>query len=113
MTRIYVSGPISGRDLTEAEAHFADAAAALAAKGWEVVNPMALPAHAHHDGSYANYMRHDLRALLDCDAIYMLQGWTTSRGAMCEKHVAEMLELPVWFENRGVKAYPQPIPVQS
>ena len=33
-------------------------------------------------------MRADLRALLGCDAVYMLPGWRGSRGATVEHAVA-------------------------
>jgi Asp-tRNA(Asn)/Glu-tRNA(Gln) amidotransferase A subunit family amidase len=95
--KIYISGPITGRPVAQAEAEFAYAAERLASRGWQVVNPMSLPVHETHDQSYAAYMREDLRELLDCGAIYMLPGWHNSRGARCEKHVAEMLELSVFF----------------
>lgn len=41
-------------------------------------------------------MRSDLRALLDCDAIYMLPGWSRSRGARLEARVARACGLRIF-----------------
>jgi hypothetical protein len=104
--KIYISGPITGRPLEQAEAEFAHAAERLASRGWEVVNPMALPVHETHDQSYAAYMREDLRELLDCGAIYLLPGWRYSRGARCEKQVADILEMITFYGNSQHAIYP-------
>ena len=34
-------------------------------------------------------MKEDVKALLDCDAIYMIKGWDKSQGAKLEKRVAD------------------------
>ena len=38
--------------------------------------------------TYQEYLRDDLKLLLDCDAIYMLEGWQESKGAKIEHMVA-------------------------
>jgi hypothetical protein len=48
-----------------------------------------------HWCSHRGYMRADLRALLDCDAIFMLPGWRESRGATVEHAVAVACGIPV------------------
>lgn len=76
---------------------FAAARAALAAAGHEPVNPLDLNAPGD---PYALYMRRDLRALLDCDAIHLLTGWRDSRGACIEHAVAVVCGLAVTEESR-------------
>ena len=44
-------------------------------------------------------MRAGLKALLDCEAIYMLKGYRQSRGAMIEFHLATRLGFPVTHEH--------------
>ena len=52
--------------------------------------------------TWAEYMRTDLRALLDCEAIALLPGWEQSRGARCEVSIAE--DLGMRRVEIGVKA---------
>ena len=42
---------------------------------------------------YEEYIRRDLRVLLDCDSIIMLPNWTTSQGACIEYRVAREIGL--------------------
>jgi len=45
--------------------------------------------------TWSNYLRYDLRRLLDCEGVATLDGWEGSRGALLEVHVASQLEMPV------------------
>lgn len=92
MQRIYISGPMSNLPGLN-KAAFASEAGRLRDLGYEVVNPgeVALP-----DGTtWAQYMRHDLKLLLDCDTIFMLPGWERSNGALIEHVVAVKLGMKV------------------
>ena len=44
-------------------------------------------------------MRHALKSILDCDAIFMLVGWSSSRGANIELDLAKKLGMGVMFET--------------
>lgn len=94
--KIYISGRISGIEDTAA-AIFENAEYFLNQQGNIVVNPMKLP--HNHDKSWESYMREDLKALLGCDAIYMLKNWQESRGAIIEHQLAESLNLIIIFEK--------------
>jgi nucleoside 2-deoxyribosyltransferase len=68
--------------------------------GYEVVSPHELndPAKTHEELAatpWADYLRRDLRALLDCDGVVALPGWEASAGASLEIHVARALGMPV------------------
>ncbi len=95
VTKIYISGKISGIE-NEAPELFTKAEMELQAKGFEVINPMAL-SH-NHDKSWHSYMKEDVRALCECDAIYMLSNWTDSKGAIIEHTIAIYLGLKVQYE---------------
>ena len=84
---IYISGPISGLPDGNRPA-FAEMAATLRSKGWEVVNPHELFA-AEVEESWEGYMRKDLAALLTCTHIVLLPGWEQSRGARLEQLIAD------------------------
>ena len=89
--KVYISGAITGvpnyRELFKIEE------VKLRYAGHEVINPCDLP--HEHDQSYKKFMKEDLKALLECDAIYMLHGWEGSKGAILEYNVAVMCGLNV------------------
>lgn len=94
--RVYISGPITGLPREEAERLFADAAAKVAARGHEPINPMlnGLPDTA----TWGEHMRADIRLLLDCDAIYMVGQWWESKGAMVEWQLASGLGIEQYMD---------------
>jgi hypothetical protein len=110
--RCYIAGPIAG--VPDFRERFAAAVPAVEALGYEVVNPCDI-APVDHEGecppgydpgedasghtSSACFMRADLRALLDCDAIYLLPGWSRSRGATVEHAVAVACGITVLEEK--------------
>lgn len=91
MTRIYISGPMTGIPDLNAPAFHA-AAAVLRDLGHDVINPAENIADDHHD--WRDHMRCDLRLLLTCEAVAMLPGWERSRGARLERHAALELGMP-------------------
>lgn len=100
--RIYISGPMSGVKDFNFPA-FNAAAAELRRMGHEVVNPAELGEHA--DWVWADYLKRDLKVLLDCDVVFALPGWRDSRGASLECDVASRLGMPVFETTAGIHAY--------
>ena len=98
MKTIYISGKISGVDPKLSEQNFSQAEEKLKKLGFKVVNPMTLK--HNHDKSWESFMREDIKALMKCDAIYMLDGWVQSRGAWIEKELSEDLKFDVYFETK-------------
>jgi hypothetical protein len=93
---IYISGKISGA--TEEElADFQLSETMLRGKGWQVVNPMKL--NHDHDLSWESYMRVDIKAICDCDAMYMLSNYKQSRGATLEHLIAKALNLEMIYQD--------------
>ena len=90
--RVYISGPMTGIENDNKEA-FDDAEKQLKEKGHEVVNPQSLP--HDHDKSWESYMKEDIKALLECDAVFALAGWSGSRGALIEVDLADALGVSV------------------
>lgn len=68
-------------------------AARLRALGFEVVNPADL--NPVPDTGWHECMRNDLKALLDCDALALLDGWQRSAGAHLEMHVAHRVGMEI------------------
>lgn len=88
---IYLCGPISALPIDEARQRFAQAEADLRAQfpHATTINPMTLP-HQHAD-EWAAYMREDIAALMQCQAIALLPGWEDSKGCRAEVGIASAL----------------------
>ena len=88
MNRIYISGPISNMQDYNFPA-FNAMARDLRADGHDVINPAELDAGKDPASlKWSDCLRRDLSALMLCDTIVMLPGWSESRGAQLEHHVA-------------------------
>lgn len=94
--KVYISGAIAHYDMAERKEAFSDAEMRLQSMGFNPVNPFknGLPDEAH----WREHMRADIRLLLDCEFIYMLQGWELSKGAKLELDVASSCGIKVLFE---------------
>lgn len=94
--KVYISGAIAHYDMEERKEAFSDAEMRLQSMGFNPVNPFknGLPDEAH----WREHMRADIRLLLDCEYIYMLQGWELSKGAKLELDVASSCGIKVLFE---------------
>lgn len=87
---VYIAGPMSGYPDLNVPA-FVAAKARLEADGWDVLSPVDIgQAVFGGEGSVpaADYLREDLRRMVDCRAIALLPGWEHSLGACCEVAVA-------------------------
>jgi hypothetical protein len=119
--KVYISGPITGLTESEYTENFARAEAFVISEGHEAVNPVKVQAcvtedcfkpgdkvgaqsAVKDDGSYLHswqcYMKHDLIAMFECDAILMIPGWESSRGAQLELDIATRLDFKVHELNR-------------
>lgn len=93
---VYISGPMTGiADLNFPA--FNSAAELLRGQGRVVVNPAEYG--VIEGAQWADYLRADLAQLLQCEAIYLLPGWSKSRGAKLEHHVATALGLRVEYAD--------------
>lgn len=88
--KVYISGPITGIDFGNRFA-FSCARNALELCGYEVIDPSEV--QLDDEATWTDYMRADLKLLLDCDFIYMLEGWENSRGARIERELAKNLRI--------------------
>lgn len=93
--KIYIAGKITGM-IAEARLRFHLAEEILKEKGYTVVNPINLP--HQHDLEWESFMKECIKALCDCDAIYMLSNWRQSRGAMIEEQLAIELKLEIIYQ---------------
>ncbi len=103
--RIYISGPMSGMpDFNRAAFHLAWNE--LHAQGYEAINPGNI--EGDDDWTWSDWMREDIKWLVDCQNIVMLPGWEKSRGAKLEKYIAQELGMRVYFWLDGELRDTQP-----
>lgn len=98
---LYVAGPMTGYPECNYPA-FNEATARLEAAGYKVVNPAT--AVTGTEAHYVDFIREDLRMMLDCHGVATLESWWESAGARNEVQVAGILRMPVrsvteWLER--------------
>lgn len=93
--KVYIAGKIGAAGVDAMRKYFGEAAARFNLAGWESVNPCDIP----YAGSWEGCMIADLKAMLDCDAVYALRNWRSSPGATIEIQLALRLKKIVWFEE--------------
>ena len=92
MTRIYLSGPMTGLPELNVPAFNAEAAR-LRRNGYLVVNPAEINPDAQ--AKWEDCMRADLRELLTCDVLALLPNWHGSKGAHLEVQVAHRIGMQI------------------
>ena len=106
--RIYLSGPIT--NCPEHKKHFSRAEQMVLKAGHEPVNPLAVVknllsvrgkelAGADETTLYREFMKANIMELMNCDAIFCLKNWETSKGARAEVTFAEALDLKIYEEK--------------
>lgn len=95
--KIYIAGPMTGiKDHNFPE--FNKQAAYLRSMGFDVVNPAELDAGEVLTHPWDYYLRRDLKKLVDCQVIVLLNGWENSKGANLEYQVAKSLGMTIKTE---------------
>ena len=107
--RIYITGVISkGGTLSLSEINnnlhkFRLAAELLRSQGHDPTDPTWHDPEGEDERSttlagWVEYLRKDIKLLMDCDAIYLLKGWEESRGSRLEVYIARELGLEEIYE---------------
>lgn len=97
--KIYISLPITGHDINKVRERADVVKASLSRQGYRPVNPFDI--YPGKNPTYADYLCSDLRALADCDAIYLCEGWKFSRGCRIERAFAQEFGLQLIYEDTG------------
>ena len=95
--KIYISLPISGRDIEQVEASLIFTSAVIEKKGPTPGPPLEISPDS--DATYAEHMGNDIRALLECDAALFLEGWQHSKGCRLEFSAAEIYGKEILFDE--------------
>lgn len=112
--KVYISIPISGLDETKQRDMVGRIAKSIKDKGDVPVNPFEVD-HGEiwltdcgdnsyianlEELTYEDYLCADLRAMLDCDAIYFCKGWESSCGCNIEHQTAKIINR---FKQKKIK----------
>lgn len=96
--KVYISGPMTGyEDFNFSAFNEMEAVILNDFDFIDVVNPVDISQRVEQrnsDADYQDYLREDFRALLDCDAVLLLEGWKDSGGCRKEVAVANALAIP-------------------
>lgn len=100
--KILISGKITGLPATDVAAKFYKAKEKLIRAGHDVINPYGLSIGVRGENwRHEDYMHLTLAALEICDAVYMLQDWEDSPGAIMEHETAVALGKRIIYEGEG------------
>ena len=98
---IYISLPITGQE-QEAREKADLTKAMLSRAGHKVITPFEVYAGKNPD--YKDHIAFGIRALLDCDAIYLCDGWQFSQGCRLEAEAARIYKLQIMHERQRAMA---------
>jgi hypothetical protein len=96
--KIYISGKISRLPFEEVKVKFSLADDYLTKLDYETVNP--LDSGIPPSESWQVHMLANIALLFKCDAIFLLSDWLDSKGAMIEKHIAEVIGLRILYQSK-------------
>lgn len=101
MKRVYISIPISGYDIKEVKrrAYQVKALVRLRCAEGDILNVITpFDVCPDSDKPYSYFMGKDIEALLECDAIFLCEGWQNSKGCMAEFEVAKIYNKKIIIE---------------
>ena len=111
MRKVYICGPVTGLPYDEVQKRFATAEQILKGMGLMPINPVNL---VDPEADWHTAMRTCIKALMDADAIMLLDGWSKSKGANVEHELARILEMNVLqVEIRQSKMNDEVVPVEK
>lgn len=99
---IYVSGMITdgGRlPFADARERFLQGCQEVADMGYKPVSPIDLCEPMGLDCAWRDYMKVNIRTLIECDGAYFLRDWHQSKGARGEHFIATLLDLLVLYQS--------------
>ena len=90
--KIYIAGKVTGLPQQEVIDKFADVQVNLERCGFIVINPIEVV--NDWNVTWEEAMKKCCKALIDCDAVYLMNCHTQSVGAMIELQLATNLKIP-------------------
>lgn len=85
--KIYISTPADSKSKKIRE-HVDNLTIQLRKMGYEVVNPLDI--YVEKDAKTSDLLSAGIRALMDCDTIFLCKDWQTSKACKAERAIAEI-----------------------
>lgn len=93
---VYICGPMTGiKDYNRPK--FNRVAYKFRREGYDVFNPAEIKGQPNWD--WQRYMRSAIRGMMKCEAVYVLDGYETSKGANIEINLAKELGMTILYEH--------------
>jgi len=93
---IYISGKITGLSRLEVVEKFKSAEQKLRSFGYShIINPVNLDHTKNINEDYDQYMKTDIKSMMDCNTLYVLPCWKDSTGAKIELQLAIQLNFNI------------------
>ena len=96
MKKVYISGKITGTD--DYKERFIKASDKISKRGDIPINPVEFCKDIPVESPWEIFMRRCVSKIPECDKIYLMRGWSDSRGAREEYAIAKMLGLGIEME---------------
>lgn len=97
MARLYLAGRITGT--IGFEQKFALAQEEVRALGYDAVDPCCIHNNGCQHVEWEQWMVCTLHAMLDCDGVYALRDWASSKGATIEIQLAMRLGKEIIYQQ--------------
>lgn len=94
--KCYIAGKIGKLPKEEYLANFEKGKQEVEELGYKAISPTDLP--HNHGRTWNEYMREDLIAMLQCQAVYALRNWRTSPGATIEVETAKAVGIEIIYQ---------------
>ena len=104
--KIYISLPVTGRDIEEVEDDCIFFSGVLKMLGHEAISP--LEVSPNPDATYAEHMGNDIRALMECDAALFTSDWKQSKGCLLEHCAAKIYGKQIFYSIEEVRNFDSP-----
>jgi hypothetical protein len=99
--KCYISGKITGLTPKQAESNFKRASVDAIFLGYEPINPYLIVPDGEQPKDEKNtwcwHMKADIKAMMDCEAIFMQSNWRESKGAIVEHDLAKELNFTIIY----------------
>jgi hypothetical protein len=100
--KCYIAGKIGGLEVADYTERFEVAKAEVLLMGFKPVSPIELP--HNHGKTWEEYMREDIKELMDCQCLYALTNWRHSVGATIEVNTAVSVGIDIIHQvNKNIE----------
>lgn len=100
---VYISGKITGLQKDVYEKLFYKYTREMQKQGYIAINPIIvsknLECKLNREPTYAEYMKEDIKKLMECDAVCFMPNWKESKGAKLEREIARACGMKILDVN--------------